>query len=110
MVKEFKVNGKIVDRMNANLKVINKIQRNKLNVAKYDEPDSRFVEVPDEFTTIKNFAKDNRTINKKKEEFYFDLTDDGKPMNIKKESRIDKMRKPFTIRNGKKYYGKFHSV
>jgi hypothetical protein len=110
MVKEFKVNGKIVDRMNANIKVINSIQRRKLDIAKHEEPDSRFVSVPDEFTTIKNFAKDNRTINKKKEAFYFDMKDDGKPMNIKKETRIDKMRKPFTIRNGKKYTGKFHSV
>jgi len=110
MVKEFKVNGKIVDRMNANIKIIKSIQQRKLDIARHDEPDTRFVQVPDEFNTIKNFAKDNRTINKKKEAFYFDMTDDGKPMNIKKESRIDKLRRPYTIRSGKKYYGKFHNL
>ena len=48
--------------------------------------------------------------NKKKEEDLFDFNNDKKPLNIKRESRVEKMRKRYNIINGKKFYGKYHSV
>ena len=111
MPKPFLVQGKLVERQNANVKVIKKLQRKKFKEELIHEPDDRtnYVKVPDEFDYIKNFMGDRKE-NKKKEEELFDFNGDKKPLNMKKESRVEKMRKPFKIINGKKFYGKYHSV
>lgn len=111
MPKPFLVQGKLVDRQKSNVKVINKLQRKKFKEELIHQPDDRtnYVKVPDEFDYVKNFMGDKKE-KKKKEEDLFDFNGDKKPLNMKKESRVDKMRKPFKIINGKKFYGKYHSV
>tara|TARA_R100001079_G_scaffold7789_1_gene4355 strand:+ start:479 stop:814 length:336 start_codon:yes stop_codon:yes gene_type:complete len=111
MPKSFLVQSKLVEREKANVPIIKKYQRKKFKEELIHHPDDRtnWVSVPDEFNYVKNFMGGKQE-KKKKEEELFDYNDDKKPLNIKKESRIDKMRKPFKIINGKKFYGKYHSV
>jgi len=111
-MKDFKINGKIVDRQKTNLKLVDAIKRKKFDEELLHDPSStdRYLKNPDEFNYVKGFARDNKMIKKKKPDYFFDFKDDGKPLNKKKESRIDKMRKPFTIRNGKKHYQDYHKL
>ena len=102
MPKPFLVSGKLIDRQKSNVKIIKKLQRKKFKEELIHEPD-------DEFDYVKNFMADKKE-KKKKEIDLFDFNGDKKPLNIKKESRVEKMRKPFKIINGKKFYGKYHSV
>lgn len=111
-MKEFKVNGKIVDRQKANIKLVDAIKRKKFDEEILHDPSNtdRYIKNPDEFDYIKGFARNEKAIQKKKAEYFFDFNGDNKPLKKKKESRIDKLRKPFTIRNGKKHYKDYHKL
>ena len=63
-----------------------------------------------QFYETKNFYKKDLAIKKHKADFYFDFNNDGKPLNIKKESKLDKLKKPFKIIDGKKVFQKFHAL
>ena len=109
MVKQFKDRGKLVSGMKANIPLIKRLQRSKLK-EEAKKTNDRFITYADEFDYVKNFANTAKASTKKPTEFYFDMKGDGKPLNKKKESRIEKMNKPFTLRNGKKHYAKFHNI
>mgnify|MGYP003627827566 CR=1 FL=1 len=110
MSKKFKIHGKIVDRQNADIDLVKKLQRAKLKEEKKKYPEEHFFIPPDEFDYIKNFASKKKKIEVKKPEFFFDFNDDGKPLAIKKQSRVEKARRPFTLRGGKKVYHEFHKL
>ena len=109
MVKQFKDRGKIVSGQKANIPLIKRLQRAKLK-EEAKKTNDRFITYADEFDYIKNFASTAKVGDKKPPEFYFDMKGDGKPLNKKKESRVQKMNKPFTLRHGKKHYAKYHSL
>jgi len=110
MPKQFKVHGKIVDRQNVDIKLVKKLQRAKLKEEKKKNPHEHYLIPPDEFDYIKDFGAKKKKIEKKKPEFFFDFHNDGKPLAIKKQSRVEKARRPFTMRNGKKVYQEFHKL
>ena len=111
MSNNFKVRGQLVDRPKVNVQVVSKMKRQKLHEQKKQMAQSEHIRLlPDEFDDIKNFASKEKTITKKKPEFYFDFHNDNKPLKIKKQSRFDKMRQPFTNREGKKIYKEYHKL
>ena len=60
-------------------------------------------EIPNEFFYVPNFANGKPKQNLKKEHI-FDLHGDGKPIKKKKISRSDRLREPFKMFDGKKFY------
>lgn len=112
MVKNFKPTMKGIDRMKANVTLVKKNREKKFNEVLIHEPNNRdhFKKIPDEFRDIKDFAIKSKTINKHKPEFFFDMKGDNKPLSIRKKSKLEKLKRPFTIINGKKFYQELNKL